>query len=326
MPHLLVLSESDVRALLDLDALVEAMATALAEFSSGRAVQPTRHILDIGPARNVWFGVMPAALPAANAAGAKLVTVRPPHPTVAHTHQAMIALVDPETGTPAALLDGRYVTEMRTAAVSALAVRALASRAPARIGILGAGIQARSHIALLGRSRHAEIRVWSPSERRHALVREAKTTSPAQLHAVDTAEDAVRDADVVILVTASNDPVVRRAWVANGALVVSVGACRPMQREMDPALVADADLFVDSLAAALVESGDIVQGIAEGRFDEGHIRGELGEVVSGAVAAPRDPARIAVFKSLGMGVEDVAAAALVLESARAKGAGTVVEI
>jgi ornithine cyclodeaminase len=142
------------------------------------------------------------------------------------------------------------------------------------------------------------------------------------VRACDTAEAAVRGADLVVLVTASPAPVVEDGWVGDGAHVISVGACRPDQREMAPSLVARARLFVDSRAAALVEAGDVVQGIREGRFDETHVAGELGQVLLGRVTGRASAREVTIFKSLGMAVEDVAAADLVYRRAEDVGAGT----
>jgi alanine dehydrogenase len=145
--------------------------------------------------------------------------------------------------------------------------------------------------------------------------------TPAQLRSTAAAEEAVRGADIVVLATSSPTPVLQNAWVADGAHVMSVGACRPDQREMDPALVARARLFVDSRAAALVESGDVVLGIREGRFPESHIGGEIGQVVLGRASGRVDASDVTIFKSLGMAVEDVVAADLVLSRAIEHGSG-----
>jgi ornithine cyclodeaminase len=167
-----------------------------------------------------------------------------------------------------------------------------------------------------------DIRVWSPrAASRERFVAEMAGHTPGHLRATDTAEDAVRDADIVVLVTASATPVVESGWVRPGAHVISVGACRPDQREMDPALVARGRLYVDSRAAALVESGDVVMGLAEGHFGESHLVGELGAVVLGRTPGRGRSDEVTVFKSLGMAVEDVVAADLVLRRAIEQGSG-----
>jgi ornithine cyclodeaminase len=268
---------------------------------------------------------MPAFVPQPATLGAKLVTVY-------HTneerglpsHLANIVLLDPETGGLVALMDGRYITEARTAAVSAVSARHLSRAESATLAIIGSGVQARSHLEALAIARPlAEARIWSPrAASRDRFVREMDRVLPGRLRAVDEAAAAVRGADLVVLVTSSVSPVIENSWVADGAHVISVGACRPDQREMDPALVARARVFVDSRAAALVESGDVVLGIREGRFTEAHLAGELGQVVLGRTPGRTGAAEVTVFKSLGMAVEDVVAADLALRRAVETGSGT----
>jgi ornithine cyclodeaminase len=186
--------------------------------------------------------------------------------------------------------------------VSAVSARHLARPGAKTLAIIGSGVQARSHLEAFSEVRALdEVRVWSP---------------------LDTAKAALRDADLIVLVTSSATPVIEDGWVSDGAHVVSVGACRPDQREMAPGLVARARLFVDSRAAALVESGDVVQGIKEKRFDESHVAGELGEVVLGRVQGRTAADSVTIFKSLGMAVEDVVTADLVFRRAVETGAGT----
>ena len=322
-----VLSEGDVRSLVSMDELIDATADALAAFSTGGAVQPLRTVLEVGgPGR--FFGVMPAFLPA-GALGAKLVTVFPDNLSRGlPSHRAVIALVDPETGELAAIVDGRYITEARTAAASAVSARHLAGSGPLALAILGAGVQARSHLAALGRVRQiAEVRVWSPTPaRREAFARDVSPALAVPVRAVARAEDAVRGAGLVALTTSSAEPVVVADWVAPGAHVCAVGACRPDQREMDGALVARGRVFVDSRVAALAEAGDLLIPMAEGRITADHIAGELGEVVAGRVGGRTSPEQITIFKSLGMAVEDVAAAALVYRRACERGLGRGVTI
>ena len=298
------LDESAVRARLRLPALVDAMEKALVEFSAGRVQQPVRTVLPF--ANTAFFGAMPAYVPSLPALGAKLVTVCPSNADHGlHTHQALIVMLDPVTGVPQAILDGRYITEIRTAAVSAVSVRQLAREDAKVLAIIGSGVQARSHWEALRLVRaFSEVRVWSPdAEHRTRFAHETGA------RAMDSAEAAVRSADVVVAVTSSATPVVSSEWVQAGSHVISVGACVPTQRELDPALVARARLIVDSRAAALKESGDIIMGISEGYFTPDHIAAELGELPK-----RRDEQEITVFKSLGLAVEDLFAAHLVLNT------------
>ena len=319
----LLLSEKDVRDVLTMDDLIAAMDKALAAFSAGRVAQPLRTVLEVGE-QKAFFGVMPAFLPGVPALGTKLVTVFGRNPEIGlPTHLATIVLLDPESGGLLALMDGRYITEARTAAVSAVSVRLLAREDAATLAILGSGVQARSHLEAVARVRALRrITVWSPRESSRAgFVREMQPHFDVPIVASESARDAVDGADLVVLATAARDPVVASEWIAPGTHVCAVGACRPDQREMDTALVTRARLFVDSRAGAFAEAGDVVLPIAEGAIAREHVLGELGEVAAGNVAGRTSPADVTVFKSLGMAVEDVAAAHLAYERAAARGLG-----
>jgi alanine dehydrogenase len=318
-----LLTEDHVKALLPMPDLIAAMEAAVARFSSGEVLQPVRTVMSVGPT-HAYFGLMPAYIEQPGRLGAKLVTVfNDNHARGLPSHLATIVLLDPDTGSLVALLDGRYITEARTAAVSAVSARHLAKPEAEILAIIGSGVQARSHLEAYAEVRTLrEVRVWSPQARsRERFVEEMTGRVPARITASATARQAAEDADLLVLATSSASPVVDAAWIAPGAHVVSVGACRPDQREMAPELVARSRLFVDSRAAALVESGDVVQGIRERRFDERHLVGELGEVVLGRVPGRTTDDQITIFKSLGMAVEDVVTADLVYRKAVETGAG-----
>lgn len=327
----LLLTEADVRRVLPMPDLITTMAGALADFSAGRVNQPVRTVLEVGPAKN-YYGIMPAARTDADGRGtmgAKLVTVyHGNHARGLTSHLATIVLLDAETGALRALLDGRYITEARTAAVSAVSVDRMARPDARVLAIIGSGVQARSHLEAIRHVRPlSDVRVWSPSrDKRDAFAREMTAHAGVPVWSADDAESAVREADIVVLVTASPEPVVGRLAIAAGTHICAVGACRPTQREMPTALVRDARLVVDSRAAALVEAGDIVLPIKEGAFAESHIAGELGQVVSGEVPGRRHDDEITIFKSLGLAVEDVTAAALVVERAEALGLGQTISL
>jgi ornithine cyclodeaminase/alanine dehydrogenase-like protein (mu-crystallin family) len=311
-----LLTESDVKSVLTMDDLIETMSSALRRFSSGRVEQPVRSVIAVNTS-DAFFGSMPAFVRDPDALGTKLVTVfGANHARGLPSHLASIVLLDPETGALRALMDGRYITEARTAAVSAVSSRVLARKSASSVAIIGSGVQAHSHLDALGRVhtfRYASV--WSPT-RAH---REAFAASHA-VKAVDHAGEAIVGADVIVLVTSSPLPVIESGWVKPGAHVICVGACRPTQREMDPELVARARVFVDSRAAALVESGDVVLGIQEGRFSAEHIVAELGELVNGATGRRTD-SEVTIFKSLGLAVEDVTAADLAYRRAVERGIG-----
>ena len=320
----LLLNEDDVRSVLPMPDLIESMRDALAAYSSGRAQQPLRTVLELGEQR-AFFGIMPASLGGTRGLGTKLVTVFPSNRDKGlPSHLATIVLLDPETGAVDALMDGRYITEARTAAVSAVSTRFLAKADASTLAIIGSGVQARSHLEAYQHVRQLkEVRIWSPSA--HSRQRFVDDMSPSvniPIRATDTAEHAVRGADLIVLVTSSPTPVIEDAWVGEGAHVVCVGACRPNQQEMPPHLVKRSRLYVDSRAAAVVESGDVVMNVAAGLFDASHIRGEIGELVLGRIDGRQTPRDITVFKSLGMAVEDVVAADLVFRRASESGAGT----
>jgi ornithine cyclodeaminase/alanine dehydrogenase-like protein (mu-crystallin family) len=251
---------------------------------------------------------MPAYVPSTPALGAKLVTLYESNTARGlPTHLATIVMLDPETGALVAIVDGRYITEARTAAVSAVSVKKLAREDSSVLAILGSGVQARSHFEALSHVRgFREVRVWSRTL--HNMQAFAGETGAI---AKESPEAAVRGADIIVIAASSPTPILFNDWVAQGTHVVSVGATRPTQQEMDPALVARSRLFVDSRAAALKESGDVIP------FGDAHIVAVLGE----PACARTSLGEITIFKSLGLAVEDVAAAHLAITRAKESGRG-----
>jgi alanine dehydrogenase len=304
------LSEEQVREKLPMRELIDLMAATLAGFSSGKVEQPVRSVIEVG--YHAFFGSMPAFIKTIPALGTKLVTVFGSNAEKGlPTHLATILLMDPTTGALLAVMDGRYITEARTAAVSAVSTRLLAREDASVLALIGSGVQAGSHLEALTLVRDfREIRCWSPTR---ANLERFVTEHP-NVRLAETAREAVEGADVVALVTSSAEPVIQSDWVKEGAHVISVGACRPNQREIDPQLVTRARLIVDSRAAALKESGDVVMGIGEGRFAADHVKAELGEVVLDSSKGRENPTQVTVFKSLGLACEDVAAADSVFRS------------
>ena len=303
MSQIVVLDEPAVQQRLRYQALIPAIADALAALSAGRVVQPVRAVLPVAP-HHGFFAVMPAY---ADALGAKLVTFYPQNVGI-HTHHALIVMFKAETGEPLAVMDGRLITEMRTAAASAVATQRLARPDASVLGILGSGVQAKSHLAALRHVRRfKEVRVWSPRNAPAFAERHG-------VKAVASAADAVRGADVVVVAANATTPVLQGRWLSPGAHVNAIGATRPEWRELDDDLVKTARVFVDSREAALRESGDVIA--AGGEVTE------IGAVVAGAAAGRRNAQEITLFKSVGVAVEDVAAAALVLGAgSREPGAG-----
>ena len=291
------LNEEQVREHLRMADLIPAMEKALIDFSAGRVTQPVRSIISVDPPGG-FLGLMPALTP--DGLGLKAVTFYPPNAERGiPTHMATIFLVDPETGTPLAIMDGRLITEMRTAAVSAAATKLLAPRDAKILAILGSGVQARSHVEALRLVRQfEEIRVWSPT-REHAeqFAQEVGATATS-------AEEAVRGADVIVTVTSSKTPVLKGAWLRPGCHVNAIGACRPDWRELDDDAMSNV-IFVDSREGALKESGDVI-------LSGTKIYAELGQALASKV--PSRASETTIFKSLGMAVEDIAAAMLVYRS------------
>ena len=295
------LDEETIRPLLGWDRLIPAMEAALIEFSLGRVVQPVRQMLTIEEGRR-YLGVMPAA--AEDAMGAKLVAFYPVNAgSHAPTHQATIVLFRTDTGEPLAVMDGRLITEMRTAAVSAAATKLLAAADARVLALLGSGVQAEAHLHALRHVRSfAEIRVWSrtPEHARRFAERCGATAM--------TAEGAVRGADVIVTATSAIEPILQGAWLKQGAHVNAVGSPRPNWRELDDAAMANV-LVVDSRSAVLKESGDVI-------LSKAAIHAEIGEVLAGIASVPAEATT--VFKSVGIAVEDIAAAKLVYDTVRSR--------
>jgi alanine dehydrogenase len=319
----LVLDKHEVESLLDPDALRAAVAEALADLSAGRASMPTR-IAALVPERDGLLAVMPAYLPGAGALTTKLVSLFPRNKD-RPTHQAVIVAFDPETGSPAALMDGEAITAARTAAGSALATDLLARPDATTLAVLGTGVQARAHLRALPRVRtFREIIVGArDTARASALAREIGAETGISARAASFA-DAVGAADVVCACTHSAEPVVRRDWLRDGTHVTSVGF-NTAGREVDGETVAAALVVVESRAAALAPppggSNDLAWPIRDGLIDATHVHAELGELVSGARPGRADARQITLYKSVGVAVEDAAAAALVLRLARERGVG-----
>ena len=295
---MLYLNEERVRDLLRWSELIPAMERALAAFSRGQVVQPVRNMLTIEEGKR-YLGIMPAI--ADEAMGAKLVSFYPGNAgTDVPTHLAMILLFRPDTGEPVAVMDGRLITEMRTAAVSAAVTNYLAAPDSRVLALLGSGVQARAHLEALAQIRRfEEVRVWSRTAahaERFAAQHGARAT---------TREAAIRGADVIVTATNALEPVLEGAWLKPGAHVNAVGSPRPSWRELDDRAMANT-LVVDSREAVLKESGDVI-------LSKATIYAEAGEIFAGTKVPPAGTTT--VFKSVGMAIEDIATAKLVYDAA-----------
>ncbi len=325
---LLFLRETDVRAVLNVADLLQPMEQALAGFSAGRVVQPVRLVVPVAAGPGL-FGIMPASFPERRTLGAKLVTVFGGNAQRGlPSHLALIVLLDEQTGQARAVMDGRYITEIRTAAVSAVAARKLARPDATHLAILGSGVQARSHLRAMALVRRLEtVSIWSPTPA-HAerFVAEMQHEVATAIIMCAGAAECVQHADLVVAATSSRTPVVDAAAVRDGAHVTAVGACRPDEREMDPALVARGRLFVDSREAALREAGDVLLGMQDRFFGADVIRAEIGDVIAGRAQGRHTDQEVTIFKSLGLAVEDLAAADLAYSRAVDRGIGQTVEL
>jgi ornithine cyclodeaminase len=321
----LVLSRDDVESLLDPRALIDAVATAMADLSAGRASMPNR-VAALVPGRNGLLGAMPGYVPSLGALTAKLVTLFPanaggPLPT----HQALLAAFDPDTGEPVALMDATAITALRTGAGSALSTRLLAREDARVLAIVGTGVQARAHARTVPLVREfAELRVAGRSREKAERLAEELRAEGLPARAADSYADAIRGAGVVCAATHALEPVVRREWLAPGTHVTSVGY-NPDGRELDDATIADALVVVESRETALAPvpagANDLTQPLRDGLIAPDHIHAEIGELVDGSRPGRSSPEQITLYKSVGVAVQDTAAAALVLALARARGAG-----
>jgi ornithine cyclodeaminase len=323
--ELLVLAHDDVKRLLPMEDCIELMAEVLADLARGAVWQPLRFVVR-PPDEPSLMGLMPAHRSQPQPAyGLKIVCIFPGNPARGlDAHQGGVLLFDGETGAPRALLDASAVTEIRTAAVSGVATRLLARADATELAILGSGVQARSHLEAMAKVRpFARARVWSRTAE-HARALAAEASAPFPVEAVPSAEEAVRGADVVVTATSSREPIVERAWLEPGTHVNAVGSSIPTARELDAETVAAASLFADTRESMLNEGGDYLLAVREAGIGREHIRAELGELLVGAHEGRRSPDELTVFKSLGIGVEDLAAAELVYARARESGGGTAV--
>ncbi|HET7291794.1 MAG TPA: ornithine cyclodeaminase family protein [Vicinamibacteria bacterium] len=324
----LVVSQREVPALLPMADCIEAMAGALRTLAAGDARLPLRPVIAL-PDGGGALAVMPAYLGGPPAIGLKAITVFPGnHGTVLDSHQGAVLLFDAERGSLLAIVDASSVTAIRTAAVSAVATRLLAREDAGDLALLGTGVQAMSHLEAMAQVRTLRrVRAFSRDPRNvQALVRGAQARLGLRVEAASSAREAVLGADIVCATTASRTPVLEGAWLSPGAHVNAVGASVKDARELDTAAVASARLYVDRRESALAEAGDFLIPKAEGAIGDDHIQAELGDVLLGARPGRRSRDEITLFKSLGLAVEDVAAARVIYANAVAAGAGSWVEL
>lgn len=325
---MLILTRRDVERLLPMPACIRLMAETLSARARGEVVQPLRTIIRI-PGGTGLFGTMPAFVASPPALGVKVIAVYPGnHDAGLDSHQGAVLSINPDTGTLDALLEAGAVTAIRTAAVSGAATDLLALPGADDVALLGAGVQGATHLDAIHAVRPIRrLRIWNRTPARaEALAERARKRHGITAEIAPSAEAAVRGAAIICTLTQAREPIVKGDWLAPGAHVNAVGSSTPDARELDTAAVRGAMLFVDARESALSEAGDLLTPIAEGAVGPEHIRAEVGEVLIGRHPGRQSAGEITLFKSLGLGIEDVAAARFVVAEARRLGAGQEVSL
>jgi ornithine cyclodeaminase len=321
---LLILNHNEVEQLLPMPECISAMETAFNLFARGEALQPLRTIFRPPKIQGV-MALMPSFRSEAAMFGLKAICVFPGNAAIGKdAHQGGVMLFDGTTGELLAVVNASAITAIRTAAVSALATRLLAREDATELAIIGAGVQAQSHLTAIACVREIKrARIAARHfERAENLASLMQPKCSFQIEPVKTAQEALQSADVIVTATTAREPVLRREWISAGAHINAIGTFSPKAREIDTATMVDATVFVDARESALNEAGDYLIAAAEGAIGPEHIRAELGEVLIGKHPGRISPDEITLFKSLGLAVEDLAAAAHVYQRAREQNAGT----
>lgn len=325
---MLVLSEKEIQSLIHVEELIPVLEQAHIQFSTGKAVMPVRQVVPL-PQIKGRITSMPAYLGESDALGMKVVTYFPENPKLGVPMiLATVFLYSTETGKLLAAMDGTYITSIRTACVSAIATRALANPETPTLGVLGAGVQARAHIRALCRVRKIrEIKVYDLVEKSvRSLKEEVEPEVGIEIEPARTAEEVVRNVDLLVTVTTAKEPILSADWLRPGVHINAVGSHRPDLREIDAATFKRARVVVDSREAIMAECGDILLAVKEGVITENHIYAEIGEILAGRKAGRTAANEITVYKAVGIAIQDVATARLVYDKAMERKAGTNVEV
>ena len=325
---MLVLSEQQVQSLIDIDELIVALEQAHVQYSTGKAVMPVRLVVPL-PQIQGRITSMPGFLIQDKALGMKVVTYFQDNPkNNLPAILATIMLFSAESGKMVAAMDGGYITAIRTACASAMATKALANTQTKVLGILGAGVQARAHIQALTHVRQfAKIKLYSPSgTSATAVKKELESQIQVTIEVAKGAEATVRDADLLVTVTTAKEPILKSDWLKSGAHINAVGSHRPDLREIDGSTLARAKIIVDARDAIMAECGDILLALKEKSIAENAIHAEIGEVLAGTKVGRQSVDEITLYKSVGIAIQDVAAAHLVYRKALERRIGTEVEI
>lgn len=330
----LILNHAGVAAHLRMSDCIDAMKEAFLALERGEVTMPLRSVSAL-PHGAGWLGVMPASLSNPPLAGVKAITVVPGNSATAlDSHQGAVLLFDAANGRLLSILDASAITAIRTAAVSGLATSLLARPDAGDLAILGTGIQAATHLAAIRCVRSLRrVRVWgrNPENAAAFAVRENARSAPgrgaeARVEVAASAREAVEGADLIVTATSAVEPILRGEWLIPGAHLNAVGACRHNQREIDGAAIRRSRVIVDRRESAMAEAGDILLAIAESAVGPDPIAAELGEVLAGKTAGRRNEEEITLFKSLGLAIQDLAAAHAAYRSALASGAGSTIDL
>jgi len=325
---IVILNHEEVAELMPMSECIDVMTEALTALARGQVHLPLRMVVRPPDAAGM-MGLMPAYMSGERAAyGLKAVCVFPNNPAIGKdAHQGSVMLFSAETGELLAMVNASAVTAIRTAAVSGVATRLLARKDASDLAIIGSGVQARSHLAAIAAVRPVKrVRVADQiSERAQKFAAEMSANYPFPIEAVESNEAAVRDADMIVTVTNSSEPVLQRDWIAAGAHLNVVGACLPHAREVDTATMAASKLYVDRRESIFNEAGDYILAAKEGAIGPDHIRAEIGELLTGKAMGRTSEQEITLFKALGLAVEDLASAEYVYRQAKERQVGTWVE-
>lgn len=325
---MLILSEKQVQALIDLDELIAALERAHIQYSTGKAVMPVRLVVPL-PQIDGRITSMPGFLNEDQALGMKVVTYFQHNPKQnLPSILATIMLFSPESGKMIAVMDGSYITAIRTACASAMASKVLSNPTASVLGVLGAGVQAKAHITALSRVRNLQsIKIYSPSGTSAGRVKqELEPELGVPIEVAKSAEEAVRGADLIVTATTAKEPILQVEWLKPGAHINAVGSHRPDLRELDGTTLARCNVFVDSRDAIMAECGDVLLALAEKSIPADHVRAEIGEVLAATKPGRTTTDEVTLYKSVGIAIQDVATARLVYDKALDKGVGTHVSV
>jgi len=323
----LMVNHQEVQQFLTMGECVEAMADAFKMLNRGNALNPLRNLMWL-PDKTGVIGMMPAYLGNSQVMGLKAISVFPGnHGTEYDSHQGTVMLFETQNGRLLAMMDAGKITAIRTAAVSGVATRLLASTDAENLAILGSGVQAATHLNAMRVVRNIRrVRVWSRNfDHAQSFAQRESTRRSLSIEAAESAEGAVEGADIICTVTSSTDPILQGDWIAPGTHINAVGSSVPFARELDTAAVVKSKLFVDRRESTLNEAGDFLFPQKEGAINDAHVQGEIGDILLDKIKGRESVNDITLFKSLGLAVEDVAAAHLIYQKLSKQGGGRWVE-